>query len=52
MNVTLQQKLDAKYFGEGCDIVKIEDKEYVYQLTYMERKMYHYYSIKITLSIV
>jgi len=40
MTVTLQQNLDPEFFGEGCDIVRIEDKDLIYQLTYMEGKMY------------
>lgn len=42
MTVTMQSNLDPEFFGEGCDIVNIADKEFIYQLTYMEGKMYYF----------
>ena len=41
MDIIKSQKLDPKYFGEGCEVVVNENNEVeIYQLTWREGKMF------------
>lgn len=42
MEVTNQQKMDKKYFGEGNDWVIQNGQKEIHQLTYKERKVFVY----------
>lgn len=39
LTVEKEYKLPQKYFGEGCDLISEEEGDFVYQLTWRERKM-------------
>ena len=38
-NVLKEKKLTRNYFGEGCDIINLNEKNYIYQLTWQEGKV-------------
>lgn len=40
LTIAKEVKLAANYFGEGCDLIRQFDGDYVYQLTWKEQKMY------------
>jgi len=41
MSIIKESQLDKNFFGEGCEIIELNGKKEIYQLTWKEKKVYN-----------